>query len=569
MKNLSKKAVIYARQSSGKEEESESIEMQKQHCMELAENYHLDVLGVYEDLNSSGRLYPEGLADLERQDIAMQKWYKTHTTDKRSRPGLGEVLKKLPDISYVIVDDLTRLARPVSGSFLQNVLQQRLVEHHVKVLTVKDGEIDYEDFCDRLMSDIQSSITDNQIRIQGQKSRDALQKMRDQGIYPTRPTMFGIKYNGNKVVSVDPEAAECIRFIYNEILKCRPYNAITCDVNAKYGKLFSGTCHPSTFKHIATQPFYCGYMYDTNHNLIPARQMEGKEIISYDTWNNVQDILNIKRGANPRARFRQHPFTGLLYCGACGAKLVSGLDNDKEFYYCAAGANSRKSQECRESRININLVRPSDLYTGLKSSILPVLLLGLYKYLDEKQMTATDLKNLASYESQLSEKERKLAEGLKIYAESGIKEIDLKKLAAKAIADIDKLREKISKLKILEKSDSTRQKFYNLCIGKFEELLNGQIDDGDYEFLLRQSVKRIDAFKDYLKINTVYGEFKLGRVMVHQYRNMPKFTWEKKAENPNEKDLSKCVIEVTYIYDSGAKKTLNVDLGKMKIYEKK
>ena len=297
--------------------------------------------------------------------------------------------------------------------------------------------------------------------------------------------------------------------------------------------------------------------------------MEGKEIISYDTWNNVQDILNIKRGANPRARFRQHPFTGLLYCGACGAKLVSGLDNDKEFYYCAAGANSRKSQECRESRININLVRPSDLYTGLKSSILPVLLLGLYKYLDEKQMTATDLKNLASYESQLSEKERKLAEGLKIYAESGIKEIDLKKLAAKAIADIDKLREKISKLKILEKSDSTRQKFYNLCIGKFEELLNGQIDDGDYEFLLRQSVKRIDAFKDYLKINTVYGEFKLGRVMVHQYRNMPKFTWEKKAENPNEKDLSKCVIEVTYIYDSGAKKTLNVDLGKMKIYEKK
>jgi len=569
MKNAPKKAVIYARQSSGKEEESESIEMQKQHCMEMAQNYHLEVVGIFEDSNSSGRLYPEGMSELERQDMAMKKWYKTHTTDKRCRPGLGKVFSSLAGISYIIVDDLTRLARPVPGSFLQNVIQQRLVENHVKILTVKDGEIDYEDFCDRLMSDIQSSITDNQIRIQGQKSKDALRKLRDQGIYPTMPRMFGIRYSGNKVVSVDPKCAQCIKYIYDEILKCRPYNAITAEVNEKFGDLFEGTCHPSTFKHIATQPFYCGYMYDSNHNLIPAKQMDGQEIINYETWSSVQDILKLKRGANPRAQFRQHPFTGLLFCGECGAKLVSGLDNAKEFYYCAAGSNSRKSKGCRESRININLIRLSELYTGLKESLRPVLLLGLYKYLDDKRMTDTDLRNLAMYESQLEEKERRLAEGLKIYAECGIKENDLKRLAVKAQADIEKLREKISKLKILEKSDATRQKFYAMCIGKFENLLNGEIEDGDYELLLRQSVKRIDVFKDYLKIETIYGTFVLERVMVRQYRNMPKYTWRKLSDKPNENDLSKCIIEVTYLYDAGGRKTLNVDLGKMKIYEQK
>lgn len=390
MKILKKKAVIYARQSSGREEESESIEMQKQHCMEMAEAHQLEVVGIYEDSNCSGRLYPTGLEELEKQDIAMKKWYRTHTTDKRGRPGLGKVLEVLHNISYVIVDDLTRLARPVPGSFLQNVIQQRLVENHVKVLTVKDGVVDYEDFCDRLMSDIQSSITDNQIRIQGQKSKDALRKLRDDGIIPTMPKMFGIKYLGNKEVRVDEKCAECIRYIYDEILKCRSYNAITADVNEKYGDLFVGTCHPSTFKHIATQPFYCGYMYDSNHNLIPAKQMAGKEIISYDVWQNVQNILKLKRGANPRAQFRQHPFTGLLYCGNCGAKLVSGFDNGKEFYYCAAGSNSRRNEDCRNARININLVRPSDLYVGLKNSITPVLLLALFKYLDEQQMTKTD-----------------------------------------------------------------------------------------------------------------------------------------------------------------------------------
>ena len=570
MKSVTKKAVIYARQSSGKEEESESIEMQKQHCMEIAENYHLDVIGVYEDSNSSGRLYPAGMEELEKQDIAMKKWYKAHTTDKRCRPGLGKVFEVLPRISFVIVDDLTRLARPVPGSFLQNVIQQQLVANHVKVLTVKDGEVDYEDFCDRLMSDIQSSITDNQIRIQGQKSKDALRKLRNDGIYPTMPKMFGIKYSsGSKVVDVDPKSAECIRYIYGEILKCRPYNAITAEVNALYPELFEGICHPSTFKHIATQPFYCGYMYDSNHNLIPAKQMAGKEIISYETWSNVQNILNLKRGANPRAQFRQHPFTGLLYCGNCGAKLVSGFDNGKEFYYCCAGSNSRRIQECRESRININIIRPSDFYTGLKKSIAPVLLLALFKYLDDKQMTTTDLKNLALYESQLKEKEQRLEEGLKIYIEAGIKENDLKKLAQKAQGEIIKLREKISKLKILEKSDSTRQKFYDMCIGKFEQLLNGEIEDGDYEFLLRQAVRRIDVFKDYLMVDTVYGSFRLDRVMMLNFRNMPKYTWHKRADDKDEKDLSKCVIEVVYIYEKDGRKTLNVDLGKMKIYEKK
>lgn len=569
MKIAKKRAVIYARQSSGKEEESESIEMQKQHCLEIAEAHGLEVVGIFEDANCSGRLYPTGVEELEMQDIAMKNWYRTHTTDKRGRPGLGKLFASLSGVSYLIVDDLTRLARPVPGSFLQNVIQQRLVEGHVKVLTVKDGVIDYEDFCDRLMSDIQSSITDNQIRIQGQKSKDAMRKLRDDGIHPTMPRMFGIKYIGNKEVRVDGKCAECIRFIYDEILKCRPYNAITADVNRRYGHLFAGTCHPSTFKHIATQPFYCGYMYDSSHNLIPAKQMAGKEIISYDVWQNVQSILDLKRRANPRAQFRQHPFTGLLYCGKCGAKLVSGLDNDKEFYFCAAGSNSRRDKDCRDSRININLVRPSDLYVGLKASITPVLILALYKYLDEKQMTATDLKNLASYESQLAAKEHRLAEGLRLYAESGIKEQDLKRIAAKAQGDIDKLREKIAKLKILEKCDTTKQKFYSMCLGRFEQLMNGQIEDGDYELLLRQSVKRIDVFKDYIVVDTVYGNFRLDRVMIHKFRNMPKYTWEKKSANANERDLSKCVIEVTYVYGPDGTKTLNVDLGKMKIYEQK
>jgi len=161
---IRQKAIVYVRQSSGKEEESESLELQKQHCLELAGQKNLDVTGIFEDPNSSGRLYPAGEESLAKHDTAFQQWRKRQTSEKSYRIGLGNAFKQLAGNSYIIVDDLTRLARPVSGSFLQNFIQQQLVANHVKILTVKDGEVNYEDFCDRLMSDIQSTITDNQIR---------------------------------------------------------------------------------------------------------------------------------------------------------------------------------------------------------------------------------------------------------------------------------------------------------------------------------------------------------------------------------------------------------------------
>ena len=567
---IRQKAIVYVRQSSGKEEESESLELQKQHCLELAGQKNLDVTGIFEDPNSSGRLYPAGEESLAKHDTAFQQWRKRQTSEKSYRIGLGNAFKQLAGNSYIIVDDLTRLARPVSGSFLQNFIQQQLVANHVKILTVKDGEVNYEDFCDRLMSDIQSTITDNQIRIQTQKSKDAMRKLRDEGVYPNMPRMFGIEYLGNHQIKVKPDYVECIRFIFAEVLKCRPYNAIVADLNASFRSLFPGKCcHPSTFRHIVTQPFYCGYMYNSDKNLISASQMQGQEIITYDIWRNAQEIMNNKRGANPRAQFRPHPFTGLMCCGSCGSRLVSGFDNGKEFYYCCSGANALKDAGCRAARANMNLVRLSEDYTGLKESIRPLLVLGLYKYLDDKEMSKSEMARLATYESQLAEQQTRLAKAFEIFLQSGVSEADVKKAAAKSEMKIEELRAKVASIKVLAKSDPAREKFYEMCNGKFEELLNGVISDGDFELLLRKSVKRIVAFADHMNIETVYGDFRLDRVMVHKYRNFPKFSWKKVSRSDNEKDLSKCIIEVTYIYDKNKKSVLNVDFGKMKIYQQK
>ena len=72
-------AVIYARQSSGKEEESESIAMQIEKCMELARKRKIEVIATYNDANASGRLYPSGAESMADQDSVFQDWYRKNT----------------------------------------------------------------------------------------------------------------------------------------------------------------------------------------------------------------------------------------------------------------------------------------------------------------------------------------------------------------------------------------------------------------------------------------------------------------------------------------------------------
>lgn len=60
------KAVIYARQSSGKDDYSESVEAQIANCRKLAEKEKLEVIGIYRDLNSSGETYPVGAEESAR-----------------------------------------------------------------------------------------------------------------------------------------------------------------------------------------------------------------------------------------------------------------------------------------------------------------------------------------------------------------------------------------------------------------------------------------------------------------------------------------------------------------------
>lgn len=558
--------IIYARQSSGKEEESESIEMQLRKCNELARKMGLDIVDEFFDANSSGRLYPTGAEDIAKQDIVFKKWLIQQSSDKRFRPGLGKVIAALHKVKYIIVDDLTRLARPLSGSFLNDYIKQNFQNANVIIVTVKNGPVDYGNYMDCLVSDVQTHVVDNQLRIQTQKTKDALREIKDSGYYPTKTQMFGIEYIGGKdrEIRIIPECAEVIRFIYNEIIALKSYNGIIQEVNTKYRHLFRTMCYDSSFRHIAEQPFYAGYMYNSQGVLIEAKQMQGKQIISYSQWKKVQEIMATRKTLNKREKFRNLPFSGLLRCGCCGAKLVSGYENGKSFYYCDAGSNALREPGCRHARLNVTMVRDCGNYTGLQDAITPLLLLAQFKQKNEWSELRQKCKDIELLQDKLKYSRERLNDCCDAFMKSGMNQKEFIYQLKRLNKPIEQLQAEIRELEILKNELETQQYTaaqYNLTARMIH---SGNISETQYKTLLWETVSRIDCFYDFIIIHTFAGSFRLNRYMEYHFRNFPKYTLH--ILSGNDTDPFSCQYALTYIYPYNDKRSFVADLGPLKIY---
>ena len=570
---MSKTAIIYCRQSSGKEEDSESIAFQEESCRAFAQARNIKVISVFSDANTPGRLYPTGAEELAELDYALLNWQRKHTTDKRFRSGLGDAIKAMPGVDYLLVYDLTRLYRPVQDSYLPAYINHKLSDSSVTLISIKEGKIDFSNFTDSLVSSIKSQVNDNQIALTREKSKKAMARLQDDGFYPTMPKMYGVRYLGgkNRAIELIPEQVEVVRYVYDRVLKRCKYSELLKDLNGKFKERVDGKCfYDSSWRHIIKNPFYCGYMYDSHGALIPAKQMQGKEIITYEEWKKANEIVNDLR-KNPRERTHAtHPFSGLMFCGNCGSKMSIILDNGKIGYSCLQGVNARSDNGCRKSRTNISLVRKSQDYTGLQEAITPLLLLAMYKELEKQSRTARIKRLIEEKEVQIANYNSKLNEIVSEYAEGG-------KMCAAFRAAYEKIDEKLTKIKNeltelnkdLEASGDLEKKAMEY-LKMVPRVMENKLEVHEFTDLLHRSIKQIFCFEDRLEIKTVYGDFVLKRYMIHRFRNFPRFTYNVVSIGKNQKitNLNDCRIDVTYIYDNNEKQKLVVDLSVMKIYEK-
>lgn len=80
--------MIYARQSSGSEDVSESVEAQIMNCRLLSKKENMEIVGIFKDLNTSGETYPIGAEAVASVDQAYLNWVRSQKEKrikKRSR----------------------------------------------------------------------------------------------------------------------------------------------------------------------------------------------------------------------------------------------------------------------------------------------------------------------------------------------------------------------------------------------------------------------------------------------------------------------------------------------------
>jgi hypothetical protein len=594
VKNNKQKCAIYARQSSGLEVESKSTIYQVEMCKKIAEECELEIVLVEIDNNSSGSTYPVGAEHIASGDISLNDWFESRNITPYYRHGLGNIMSRLNEIDYLIVYDTTRLYRAVTRSFLGAYLETLLTKNNVKILAYKGGEYDLNEFADTLTLSVQNCINDNQIKVTAEKGKAALRKLKDSGIYPTCPKMYGIIYHAgkDKIVTVDESKKEVIQYIFNRLEEGIPRNRICREINEKFpGRTDGKGFYDSHIDHIVKQPFYCGKMYNSNGILIPALQMEGKAFIPVEQWLKVNEMCRRNSEKRTIRKGDIHPFKNILYCGECDAALTINIDHKnisekviekqkaawKEGdapittrttsinYHCHLGAVNKGDAKCRESRITEILPKEKKDYTDLRHAVAPFLVLAQYKELEEQKLSDKFKVELLQERRELEKIEKRIEEIKVNIVTSKISTEDGSEMLSMAKKNLISISKSISKKeRILEKSKHSEEdakKYYR----ELDNLMNCRIPDVTYESLLQKAIKKITVFNDHIDIDSIYGQFPLPRIIKGRFRHLPKFDYSIECIDEKDKhNLLKNKIKV--VYKCGNKnEELIVDLGVMKI----
>ena len=361
------KAIIYARQSSGDDDVSASVEQQVKNCQQLARECGYCVVGIFRDLNISGKFYPDtpGANTICNFDMALRNWAaSTSSMQIRFRQGLGEAFAMLKEIDFILLDDFTRLMRPLPNSYLEGYMKQELICNKVKLHCVKGGIADPNSFGDNIVSSLISMINANQLEIQRQKSKAALKKLKDDGYRPSGANMRGYRRIGKHKYEIVPKEADFIREAFAMGVANFSYMAICRKLSKKYG---IHDLHYDTLIPIYQRPEYAGYCYNSEGELIESKCFGSIPIVTLSQFLQLKERLRNKRIHN-HDRKHIYAFTGLCYCGYCGERMqiVScnamphSLEAGCRLYYfgCVRNIYREHSRDCGKSRIRYSYPFP-------------------------------------------------------------------------------------------------------------------------------------------------------------------------------------------------------------------
>lgn len=512
---------VYSRQSSTVGERSISCEEQVSNCKKYAERNNLTVDQIFIEQNCSGRLYIPQYKELAGIDLVYREWTKETKKENQWRIELGKLFDLLKKGDTILIDDKTRLCRSLNGSYLENLIIQILTSKQVKVISCKEGLIDFNNFSDHLVFSLQSAINSNQLNIQRKKSKASFKRLKDSGEHiQSIPTTWGYRGTGRKFeVEIVKEEAEFVKFVFEQYLNGMSVYKIVRELNSK----FNAHTTTKTVRDIIGRPLYCGYYYNSAGELIKAKEIEGKEIIDFNVWKEANEILQKRKTFKSPMKKNTYFFNGITKCGVCGSILSIVINNKKYFSLRCKRHMTTKYPPCK---VSIGLNSKFAYGLGMNAALEPALVLGLLKKLNEQsnqkqiqeqiEAKTVELNNIQNKEKQLSN----------MFIEGLLSEDVLKSTLAQNKSRKDSLQQELIQLE-QQTGEIDQDELRSLT----SKIFNRKLSEGEYSRLVHQTFKEIKVYPDKIEVETFWGSFTLPRKQIKSWKMLPKYIWRNEPNN--------------------------------------
>lgn len=343
-------AFIYCRVSSPKQvREGHGLDAQESRCREYAGYKGHEVLEVYREEGVSGELF--------------------------DRPAMQAMLKRVSKLSrtsqpIVIIDDISRLARSI--------------ESHIQLRTAISGaggrlespSIEFgEDSDSILVENLLASVSQHQRQKNAEQVVNRMRARVMNGYWCFSP-MVGYRYadvtgHGKMLVPDEPNAT-AIR----EALEGFASGRFASQIEVKhflqtfpsFPRNRRGEVNFYHVRRILTSCLYAGYI-DVDKWGISLQPGKHTALVSFETWQKVQDLLNAKpRPVVHKDTTADFPLRGYVTCASCDNAMTGAWSKGRTkryaYYFC-------QTRGCAERRKNFSKAKIEDAFEALLRSLRP------------------------------------------------------------------------------------------------------------------------------------------------------------------------------------------------------
>ena len=311
-------AVIYCRVSNSKQKtEHDGLRSQETRCREYARYRQLDIIKVFDDDISGGKV---------------------------SRPGMDAMLaflkKHRHETPFVIIDDLSRLARGIQAHWqLRELILSaggELISPSIEFGTDSDS---------KLVENMRAVVAQHQLEKNKEQTRHRMEARIKNG-YWTFWAPKGFKFKkkrgmGSVLVRHEPLAsiiAEGLEGFASGRFETQVELKRFFESQPQFPKdLPKGKIRNQRIKDMLTQPLYAGYVGLESWG-ISLRKADHEGLISFATYEKIQERLTQKARAPVKKNLNEDfPLRAFARCGDCGHPLTAcwskGKSGKKHPYY--------------------------------------------------------------------------------------------------------------------------------------------------------------------------------------------------------------------------------------------